>query len=55
MRKNNYYNFSALFCYEDDFQVTPVNSMADIDRILLPHPDDTYADCLVHVLQQTGV
>ena len=51
MRKNNYYNFRALFCYEADPRCTAPDSMDSNDRIFFPGADDVDADSSVYVLQ----
>jgi len=55
MRKNNYYNFSALLTYEADVQPAPVNSMDFDDRIFFPGIDDAHAYGTLYVLQQAGL
>ena len=54
MRKNNYYNFSALFEYEEDIRFAPADSM-DVDNwVFFSCDDDVDAGCFIYVLQQAG-
>ena len=50
MRKNNYYNFSALFTYEAEFRFAQVDPL-DVDNwMFFSRADDANACGFVHVL-----
>ena len=50
LRKNNYYNFSALIVYEPDTQVAQAFTMDFDGWIFFSCVDDTNAGGFIHVL-----